>query len=170
MAAHGNGQHLRLEPGAVTVGADTCRHVALDVLADAFTPSVFVALLEVGDDALKVGGIVVRAPMLRRIANGQLLGSTIQHLPALLIRQVTPGRMQAEVVLFRQRLQSGSVPLTTLLHGAIAPPSRLNSGWVTISSASISCCVPRPVQVGHAPCGLLKLKVRGAISGRLMPQ
>src|SRR6266704_1450184 len=109
MAAHGNGQHLRLEPGAVTVGADTCRHVALDVLAYSFANASRVAVCH-------------------------------------------------------------SLPLTTLLHGAIAPPSRLNSGWVTISSASISCCVPRPVQVGHAPCGLLKLKVRGAISGRLMPQ
>src|SRR5260370_38898258 len=29
---------------------------------------------------------------------------------------------------------------------------------------------PRPAQVGQAPCELLKLKVRGAISGRLIPQ
>src|SRR5260370_41282430 len=37
-------------------------------------------------------------------------------------------------------------------------------------SASTVGTIPRPAQVGQAPCGLLKLKVCGAISGRLIPQ
>src|SRR6266550_5241853 len=39
-----------------------------------------------------------------------------------------------------------------------------------ICSGSMVCSTPRPAQVGQAPCGLLKLKVCGAISGRLIPQ
>ena len=37
-------------------------------------------------------------------------------------------------------------------------------------SGSTSILYPRPVQVGHAPWGLLKLKVRGSSSPRLMLQ
>ena len=37
------------------------------------------------------------------------------------------------------------------------------------SSGSISILTPRPVQSGQAPCGLLKQKLRGAISPKEMP-
>ena len=40
----------------------------------------------------------------------------------------------------------------------------------TTRSGSISCVNPRPWQAGQAPCGLLKLKMRGSISGSEMPQ
>ncbi|MBK9232309.1 MAG: hypothetical protein IPO15_16015 [Anaerolineae bacterium] len=39
-----------------------------------------------------------------------------------------------------------------------------------IISGSNSICTPKPLQVWQAPCGELKEKVRGSISGRLMPQ
>ena len=55
-------------------------------------------------------------------------------------------------------------------HGLTAPSARLRLLSGTIRSGSNSIWLPRPVQVGQAPCGLLKLKVRGSISGRLMPQ
>ena len=41
---------------------------------------------------------------------------------------------------------------------------RLGSG--TSRSGSISCCAPRPVQRGQAPCGELKEKTRGCSSGQ----
>ncbi len=40
----------------------------------------------------------------------------------------------------------------------------------TTSPGSISWVKPRPWQAGQAPCGLLKLKMRGWISGSEMPQ
>ena len=40
----------------------------------------------------------------------------------------------------------------------------------TTSPGSISWVKPRPWQAGQAPCGLLKLKMRGSISGSEMPQ
>src|SRR5258708_33800300 len=46
------------------------------------------------------------------------------------------------------------------------PTSGLKGYW----SGSTGCTSPRPPQVGKAPCGLLKLKVCGVISGRLIPQ
>ena len=44
---------------------------------------------------------------------------------------------------------------------------RVGSG--TTESASTSMRMPSPVQAGHAPCGLLKEKLRGAGSSMLMP-
>ena len=40
----------------------------------------------------------------------------------------------------------------------------------TTRSGSISCVNPRPWQAGQAPWGVLKLKMRGSISGSEMPQ
>ena len=42
-----------------------------------------------------------------------------------------------------------------------APSSRVRSLLGITRSGSISSLVPRPVQAGHAPCGLLKLKSCG---------
>src|SRR2546421_6898536 len=98
----------------MAVGANPRRHVALDLLADAFAPGLFIASIKVGNDTLKVGGIGARVPMLGCVANGQRFGCAVQDLLALLIRQVTPGRMQAEVVLFRQCLQDRGMPLAAI--------------------------------------------------------
>src|SRR4030042_3927681 len=57
-----------------------------------------------------------------------------------------------------------------LAQGWMAPSARVSSLLAITRSASISRLLPRPVQSGQAPCGLLKLKVRGAISPRLIPQ
>src|SRR5512136_3092056 len=54
--------------------------------------------------------------------------------------------------------------------GLIAPALMDNSLSGITRSGSISSLMPRPVHFGQAPCGLLKLKVRGAISPRLTPQ
>ena len=54
--------------------------------------------------------------------------------------------------------------------GAMTPSSTLRSACIFTNSGSVVCSTPRPAQVGQAPCGLLKLKVCGAISGRLIPQ
>ena len=54
-------------------------------------------------------------------------------------------------------------------HGTSAPSSIESDGSGTTSSGSISCCVPRPVQRGHAPCGALKEKIRGWSSGSETP-
>ena len=53
--------------------------------------------------------------------------------------------------------------------GWIAPSFSFRPLFGTISSGSSYIFTPRPVQSGQAPCGLLKLKLRGAISPRLIP-
>ena len=45
---------------------------------------------------------------------------------------------------------------------------RLSSGM--ISAGSVFSCIPRPVQVGQAPKGLLKENIRGVNSSIEMPQ
>ena len=49
-------------------------------------------------------------------------------------------------------------------HGSMAPSARdfVRSGMTSVGSICIS--TPRPVHFGQAPCGLLKLNVRGSIS------
>ena len=54
-------------------------------------------------------------------------------------------------------------------HGTSAPSSIESDGSGTSRSGSISCCEPRPVQRGQAPCGALKEKIRGCSSGSETP-
>src|SRR5260370_42130132 len=49
------------------------------------------------------------------------------------------------------------------------PLAPIVGGSARCSGSSVGR-TPRPAQIGQAPCGLLKLKVCGAISGRLIPQ
>ncbi len=51
-----------------------------------------------------------------------------------------------------------------------APSLMLNEGSGTTASGSTSMRIPRPVHAGHAPCGLLKEKLRGAGSSMEIPQ
>ena len=71
-----------------------------------------------------------------------------------------------------QQLAVVAVAVVLVLRGARAGrrPRRATAPRRRCSSGSNSWSVPRPVQVGQAPCGLLKEKVRGSISGRLVPQ
>ena len=50
-----------------------------------------------------------------------------------------------------------------------APCPRLLSGFGMSSAGSISSFVPRPVHVGHAPCGELNEKFRGSSSSIVKP-
>ena len=54
-------------------------------------------------------------------------------------------------------------------HGSTAPPASdfRRSGMTRVGSISIS--TPRPVHFEQAPCGLLKLNVRGSISPMEVP-
>ena len=52
----------------------------------------------------------------------------------------------------------------------IAPCKMDLDGSGMISSGSASSRVPRPVQIGHAPKGLLNENIRGLSSGILTPQ
>ena len=54
------------------------------------------------------------------------------------------------------------------VHGAIAPSDSERSRLEIISSGSRVSLKPSPVQSLQAPWGLLKLNVRGSISGRLV--
>ena len=54
-------------------------------------------------------------------------------------------------------------------HGTSAPSAIESDGSGTSRSGSISCCAPRPVQRGHAPCGELNEKIRGWSSGSETP-
>src|SRR5581483_8250535 len=49
--------------------------------------------------------------MLGTIADCQRLGRTIEHQVALLLGQIAPGRIQAEVMLLRQSFRNRAVPL-----------------------------------------------------------
>ena len=51
------------------------------------------------------------------------------------------------------------------LNGRIAPSAIVNLPFGITSSGSTSSREPSPVQTLQAPCGLLKLKVRGSSSG-----
>src|SRR3989344_4658164 len=50
----------------------------------------------------------------------------------------------------------------------MAPSAMVRHLLGNTSSGSTSRVEPSPVQVGHAPCGLLKLKSRGSISGKFI--
>lgn len=52
----------------------------------------------------------------------------------------------------------------------MAPPAMERLSFGTMSCSSNFICIPKPVQVGHAPLGLLKEKSLGSISMRSMPQ
>jgi len=54
-------------------------------------------------------------------------------------------------------------------HGTSAPSATLRSRSGITRSASITSCVPIPVQVGHAPCGELNEKERGSSSSIVVP-
>src|SRR5579862_6381628 len=56
------------------------------------------------------------------------------------------------------------------VHPESAPSSMLNDGSGTTASGSTSSRTPSPVHTGHAPCGLLNEKLRGAGSSIEMPQ
>src|SRR3989338_4012921 len=53
-------------------------------------------------------------------------------------------------------------------HGRMAPSAMLKRLFGITRSGSTSSFVPRPVHVGHAPCGELNENSRGSSSGRLM--
>ena len=57
-----------------------------------------------------------------------------------------------------------------LAQGAIAPSCSDSESSGTSRTGSKSYTAPRPWQSGHAPCGELKEKARGVISGMLTPQ
>ena len=57
-----------------------------------------------------------------------------------------------------------------LAHGTIAPPARLCDLSGITRSGSTSRRNPRPVQVGHAPYGVLNEKLRGSSSAIDMSQ
>ena len=52
----------------------------------------------------------------------------------------------------------------------MAPPKMDSRSSGMISAGSAFSCIPRPVQVGQAPKGLLKENIRGVSSSMLMPQ
>ncbi len=53
--------------------------------------------------------------------------------------------------------------------GTTAPCDSESAGLGSTSPGSISSRLPSPVQEGQAPCGELKLKLRGAGSSKLPP-
>ena len=63
-----------------------------------------------------------------------------------------------------------SQPNESCPYGSSAPLSMQIDPSGTTRPGSISWVEPRPWQAGQAPCGLLKLKMRGSISGSEMPQ
>jgi hypothetical protein len=56
------------------------------------------------------------------------------------------------------------------IQGWMAPSLSVSPRFGMTSDGSSSMRTPRPVHSGQAPCGLLKLKLRGAISPMLKPQ
>ena len=92
----------------------------------------------------------------------------VEHEVEVLLLQVLDRHVEREAVLLRDGLEHAHVP--GVRRGGARPGlrSRLlrsRGCWFgTTSAGSISIFTPRPVQSGQAPCGLLKLKLRGSIS------
>ena len=56
-----------------------------------------------------------------------------------------------------------------LFQGTSAPALMLRDLSGMTRSGSMTSCVPRPVQVGQAPCGELNEKLRGSSSSIVVP-
>ena len=69
-----------------------------------------------------------------------------------------------------RRLKYHELEVPARIHGATAPSDSDRSLLGMTMSGSGSSRKPRPVHDGQAPCGLLKLNVRGSISPMLTPQ
>jgi hypothetical protein len=105
VATYGDSESLRLEASAMTVGTNTSRHVAFDFFAYHLAVGLLVTAVEIWNDALEVDVITAGMPVLWCITNGQLIRCAKEYSFALLIRQLAPGRIQAEIILFRQGIK-----------------------------------------------------------------
>ena len=70
----------------------------------------------------------------------------------------------ASVIFIRHETSVG-----ILVHGTSAPARMLFDRSGMTRSGSITSCVPRPVQVGQAPCGELNENERGSSSSIVVP-
>ena len=79
------------------------------------------------------------------------------------IRQPRDAKI-ASVIFIRHEISVG-----ILFQGTSAPALMLRDLSGMIRSGSMTSCVPRPVQVGQAPCGELNEKLRGSSSSIVVP-
>ena len=79
------------------------------------------------------------------------------------IRQPRDAKI-ASVIFIRHEISVG-----ILFQGTSAPALMLRDLSGMTRSGSMTSCVPRPVQVGQAPCGELNEKLRGSSSSIVVP-
>ena len=164
LAGDGDGQRFGAEPLAVAGRAGAHAHVLFELAADVVAGRLLVAALQVGDHAAEGRLVVAILPFAVGVVDADLLallGRAPEDDVALLEAQLLDGHAEGDAVLLadgaaasggssrRRRPRSGA------RQGMTAPSSR-DSSSSKISSGSNSWSVPRPVQAGQAPCGLLK--------------
>ena len=131
-----------------------------------------VAPLEAGDDPLEVEH--VRAPPPHPVAvldvDALALGAVQEQV--LLVAGEGPARAGRGRSPSGRRSPGSPTRRSSELptdHGTSAPSAIDSVGSGTSRSGSISCCAPRPVHRGQAPCGELNEKIRGWSSGSETP-
>ena len=145
------------------------RHVLLDPLALLRRVGLPVAALEARDDALEREHVRALAAHPVAVLDVDALAvRAVEEEVLLLLGQLVPRRRRGRSRSGRRspgsptRRSSSCRPTT-----ARARPRAIESdGSGTSRSGSISCCAPRPVQRGQAPCGELKEKMRGCELGQ----
>ena len=163
-------EHLGLEPRALAPGHGPEAHVLLDPLALLDGPSPCSAA------AARRRSPRTRACTTAGAPSGSGTGRRLVAVRAeeeellLLLGSSLHGLSEVDLVALRDPLDDGLVERRVAdrpgNERAVGERAR---GSGTSSSGSISCCEPRPVQRGHAPCGELNEKIRGWSSGSETP-
>ena len=172
-----HGAALGAQARAVAGVAGRLAHELRVVLAHRLGAGLAVAAHRAGEDALEAHrpSAVARVPALPHSTLTRLSPRPCSSDVALLLRRASStacrGRpcrpSRAPRRCGRSSLRPRSIAVA---HGAIAPSRIERVGSGTTSSGSTSMRVPRPLQRGHMPSGLLNEKLCGVSSGKLMPQ
>lgn len=173
-AADRHRQRLAPQPAALTRGAGALAHALLQLRAHALALRLLIAAFEVVDDALKR---LVEHALAARLVVVQLqlfaLRAVEDHVHDLR-REFFHRLAQREMIFLRQRVEVH--PRDAVAAHIIPPrradraPSRMESVLFGMtSSGSTLSWLPRPVQAGHAPKGLLNENIRGVSSSMDTP-
>ena len=105
----GDRQRQRVEPGAAAGPAGHLPHVALDLLALAVGLDLFVAPLQVRDDALELGVVAALPAVAVLVADRDPTLHAVEHLLLLGRLELLPRHVDGDVVVGRDRLDQPGV-------------------------------------------------------------
>ena len=155
------------------VGTRLQRHQVLDPLARVLRVGVLVAAVEAVQHAVEAHVVGALAP------EAVVVGDRVAFVAGAVEQQLAVARRAGRARARRCRSRSprrppraggGGRSTPPCVHGSSAPSVIESVGSGTISSGSITRWKPSPWQRWQAPCGELKEKIRGSISGIEAPQ